>query len=153
MSENLKKCKSGPQSMARSISKCLWLKLSSWVGRHCFYDLISKLSSDIKHYKKNCLPIYKTVRDDFGLNAPQLWTLPKRYQNVDNILSLIAKHFIECRSLSTALNTVSPRIGRTSVPKKSRPIWNRTIGVYTNMCKKSHYFKEISLITVSASIR
>ena len=35
-------------------------------------------------------------------------------------------------------HTVSPRIGRTSVPKKSRPIWNRTIGIYTITYAENH---------------
>ena len=49
------------------------------------------------------------------------------------------------RSLFKLGYTVSPRIGRTSVPKKSCPIWNRTIGVYTityaknrTISRKSH---------------
>ena len=72
------------------------------------------------------------------------WIEPTMRQNLKMMLNLLKfeldprpKNPIHLIYFLFFLDTVSPRIGRTSVPKKSRPIWNHTIGVYTITCAKN----------------
>ena len=68
------------------------------------------------YWKKSFFQLYicNTVTPQIGY----LHVCPK------NSLCWLTSHYLN-------ICTVSPQIGRTSIPKKARPIWNCTIGVDT----------------------